>query len=78
MTPFICTYLKNVFCLNLCVVLSFQRLKIRQYSCGLNIEIALTLNQNPIFEMGSGFMRVSYPYLQILVREAGLTSLPFS
>jgi hypothetical protein len=52
------TYLKNVFCPNLCVVLSFQLLKIQSYSSGLKREIALILEKNSIFEMGSLFLAI--------------------
>ena len=38
---------------SLCVGSSFQLLGILKYSCGLNLGPALTLNQNPIFEMPS-------------------------
>ena len=45
------SYLKNVFWPKSCVEISFQFLKILQYSCGLKLALALTLNQDPIFEM---------------------------
>ena len=38
---------------SLCVGYSFQLLGILEYACGLNLGPALTLNQNPIFEMAS-------------------------
>jgi hypothetical protein len=47
------SYLKNVFWAKFCVGLSFQLLKILQYSCGLKLGPALTLSKNPIFEMAS-------------------------
>ena len=52
------SYLKKAFWPNLCVGLSFQLLDILEYACGLKIGPALTLNQNPIFEIAS---RVMYP-----------------
>ncbi len=51
------SYLKSVFWSNLCVGSSFQFLDIPQYACGLKLGPALTLNQNPIFEMTSTNMR---------------------
>jgi len=45
--------LKNALWSNIFVDLSFQFLKIPWYSCGLKLILALTLNQNPIFEMAS-------------------------
>ena len=50
------SYLKNVFWPKSCVEISFQFLKILQYFCGLKLDLALTLNQNPIFEMTSIFI----------------------
>jgi hypothetical protein len=47
------SYLKKVFCPNLCVGPSFQLLEILEYACGLKLGPALTLSQNPIFEMAS-------------------------
>ena len=47
------SHLKNVFCPNFCVGSSFQLLKILQYVCGLKLGPALTLSQNPIFDMAS-------------------------
>ncbi len=47
------TYLKKVFWLNLCVGRSVQILEIQQYFSGSNLSPALTLSQNPIFEIGS-------------------------
>ncbi len=46
-------HLKNVFWPKSCVEISFQFLKILQYSCGLKLDLILTLNQNPIFEITS-------------------------
>ncbi len=46
-------YLKKVFWPNLCVGRSVQVLKILEYSSGLNLTAAWTLNQNPFFEMDS-------------------------
>jgi hypothetical protein len=46
-------HLIKVFWPNLCVGSSFQLLGILEYACGLNLDSALTLNQNPIFEMAS-------------------------
>jgi hypothetical protein len=50
---FIGSYLKKVFWPNLRVGSSLQLLGILEYACGLNLGPALTLNQNPIFEMAS-------------------------
>jgi hypothetical protein len=50
---FIGSYLKKVFWSNLFVGSSHQLLGILEYACGLNLGHALTLNQNPIFEMAS-------------------------
>jgi hypothetical protein len=47
------SYLKKVFFPNLCVRPSFQVLDILEYACGLKLGPALTLSQNPIFEMAS-------------------------
>ena len=47
------SYLKNVFSSNLCVESSVQLLGILEYACGLNLGLALTLKQNPIFEIAS-------------------------
>ena len=47
------SYLKNVFWPNLFVDTSFQVLEILEYSCGLKLGSAVTLNQNPIFEIAS-------------------------
>jgi hypothetical protein len=47
------SYLKKVFFPNLCVRPSFQLLDILEYACGLKLGPALTLSQNPIFEMAS-------------------------
>ena len=47
------SYLKKVFWLNLGVVSSFQVLDILEYACGLKLDSALILNQNPFFEMAS-------------------------
>jgi hypothetical protein len=47
------SYLKKVFLPNLCVRLSFQVLDILEYACGLKLGPALTLSQNPFFEMAS-------------------------
>ena len=47
------SYLKNVFWPNLCVGPLFQVLDILKYACGLKLGSALTLSQNPIFEMAS-------------------------
>jgi hypothetical protein len=52
-TNVIRSYLKNAFWPNPCVRSSFQLLGILEYACGLNLGLALTLNQNPIFEMAS-------------------------
>jgi hypothetical protein len=38
---------------NLCVRPSFQVLDILEYACGLKLGPALTLSQNPFFEMAS-------------------------
>jgi hypothetical protein len=47
------SYLKKVFLPNLCVRPSFQVLDILEYACGLKLGPALTLSQNPFFEMAS-------------------------
>jgi len=47
------SYLKNVFWPNICVGFSFQVLDILEYACGLKLAPALTLNQDPVFEMAS-------------------------
>jgi len=47
------SYLKNVFWPNIGVGISFQVLDILEYACGLKLAPALTLNQNPVFEMAS-------------------------
>ena len=47
------SYLKNVFWPNVFVGASFQILKIPEYSSGLKLGPAATLNQNPIFEKTS-------------------------
>jgi hypothetical protein len=47
------SYLKKVFFPNLCVRPSFQVLDILEYACGFKLGPALTLSQNPIFEMAS-------------------------
>jgi hypothetical protein len=51
--PLIRSYLKKFFFPNLCVRPSFQVLDILKYACGLKLGPALTLSQNPIFEMAS-------------------------
>ena len=53
------SYLKKVFWPNLCVGSSFQVLDILQYACGLKLGSALTLNQNPDFEMASSRIQQS-------------------
>ena len=45
------SYLKKVFCPNLCVGSSIQVLDILEYACGLKLGPALILSQNPDFEM---------------------------
>jgi hypothetical protein len=45
------SYLKKVFWSNLIVGRSVQILEILEYSSGLNLTSAVTLNQNPIFEI---------------------------
>jgi hypothetical protein len=50
------SYLKKVFFPNLCVRPSFQVLDILEYACGLKLGPALTLSQNPIFEMASSVL----------------------
>jgi len=52
------SYLKKVFFPNLCVRPSFQVLDILEYACGLKLGPALTLSQNPIFEMASNVREV--------------------
>lgn len=47
------TYLKKVFWPNLGVGAGFQILNILQYACGLEPDPAYTLDQNPLFEIGS-------------------------
>ena len=47
------SYLKKVFLPNLCVRPWFQVLDILEYACGLKLGPALTLSQNPFFEMAS-------------------------
>ena len=47
------SYLKKVFWPNLGVGSSFQVLDILEYACGLKLDSALILNQNPFFEMAS-------------------------
>ena len=47
------SYLKKVFLPNLCVRPWFQVLDILEYVCGLKLGPALTLSQNPFFEMAS-------------------------
>jgi hypothetical protein len=47
------SHLKKVFWPNLGVGRSVQVLEILQYSSGLNLTAALTLNQNPFFEIAS-------------------------
>jgi len=64
------SHLKKVFWANLCVGPSFQLLEILEYACGLKLSPALTLIQNPIFEMVSSndavfFFRMPYKYLAI-------------
>jgi hypothetical protein len=49
------SHLKNVFCPNFCVEISFQLLEILQYVCGVKLGPASNLNQNPIFEMASRY-----------------------
>jgi hypothetical protein len=46
-------HLKNVFWPNFCVGRSVPILEILEYSSGWNLTAALTLNQNPIFEIVS-------------------------
>ncbi len=60
------SYLKKVFCPNLCVGPSFQLLDILEYACGLILGPALTLSQNPIFEMASmeNFLFKIFPRLK--------------
>jgi hypothetical protein len=55
------SYLKNVFWPNVFVGASFQILEILKYSSGLTLGPAATLNQNPIFEMASGFLSGPHP-----------------
>jgi hypothetical protein len=55
------SYLKKVFFPNLCVRPSFQLLDILEYACGLKLGPALTLSQNPIFEMASSVFVVKLP-----------------
>ena len=50
------THLKNVFWPNIFVGASFQILDIQQYACGLKLDAAAILNQNPIFETGSNYL----------------------
>jgi len=47
------SYLKKVFWPNLYVGTALQLLDILEYACGLPRNPALSLNQNPIFEMSS-------------------------
>ncbi|MCP3953196.1 MAG: hypothetical protein GY697_13410 [Desulfobacterales bacterium] len=47
------SHLKKVFWPNLCVGRSVPVLKIQEYSSGWNLASALTLNQNPFFEIAS-------------------------
>jgi len=51
--PYFRGYLKNVFWPNLGVGRSVPILEILEYSFGWNLAAALTLNQNPIFEIAS-------------------------
>ena len=53
-------YLKNVFCPNLSVESSFQLFGILEYACGLKLGPALTLNQNPIFEIASSKLNLIF------------------
>jgi len=47
------SYLKNIFWPHICVGLSIQVLGMHAYACGLKLAPALTLDQNPIFEVAS-------------------------
>jgi len=49
------SYRKNVVWPNLGVGSSFHILDIRKYACGLKLGSALTLSQNPIFEIAFSF-----------------------
>jgi hypothetical protein len=53
------THLKNVFWPPAFfggIGASFQILDIQQYACGLKLDAAAILNQNPIFETGSNYL----------------------
>jgi hypothetical protein len=55
------SYLKKVFWPNLYVGPSIQLLEILEYACGLKLGPALSLNQNPIFEMASTLFKRDCP-----------------
>jgi hypothetical protein len=52
------SYLKKVFWPNLRVGRSYQILEILRYSSGLIFAAALTLDQNPLFEIASNNLTV--------------------
>ena len=54
------SYLKKVFWHNLFVGTAFQILDIPEYACGLQRSPALSLNQNPVFEMASTVAHCKY------------------
>jgi hypothetical protein len=58
------SYLKKVFWPNLGVGSSFQVLDILEYACGLKLDSALILNQNPFFEMASNILYKSKSELE--------------
>ena len=52
------SYFKKVYWPNLYVGPSFQLLEILEYVCGLKLGPALTLSQDPFFEMASCSMQL--------------------
>ena len=62
--------LKNVFWPNLFVGPSFQILEILQYSSGLKLVSAVTLNQNPIFERASEALSIQVLLKGTLLRKS--------
>ena len=51
------THLKNVFWPHIFVGASFQILNNQEVACGLTLGPVAILNQNPIFEMGSRYLK---------------------
>ena len=69
------SHLKIVFWLNLGVGFAFQAVKILQYSCELKRKPALTLNQNPNFEITSNYQ--SFTRLTNSIMVAGVSENKF-